>query len=69
VLGGGIAGGNVVGEQIGVSASNLFQNRDFPVLNEYRSVLAYTLARTFAASTADIAYVFPGAQLGRYSFL
>ena len=69
VLGGGIAGGNVIGEQIGVSAVNLFQNRDFPVLNEYRSVLAYIFARAFAASMADIAYVFPGAQVGRYSFL
>ena len=69
VLGGGIAGGNVVGEQIGVSAVNLFQNRDFPVLNEYRSVLAYIFARAFAPRAADIAYVFPGAQIGRYSFL
>ena len=69
VLGGGIAGGRVFGEQIEVSAGNLFQNRDFPVLNEYRSVLAYILARTFAPKPEDVQYVFPGVKAARYAFL
>ena len=38
VLGGGIHGGRVVGDQVRVEQNTLFQNRDYPVLNEYRAV-------------------------------
>jgi uncharacterized protein (DUF1501 family) len=69
VLGGRIVGGRTAGEQIGVSASNLFQNRDFTVLNEYRSLLGYVFTRLYALNAADIGRVFPGAAPGRYSFL
>ena len=39
VLGGGIKGGRIAGEQVAVDNSHLFQNRDYPVLTEYRSLL------------------------------
>ncbi len=39
VLGGSISGGGIVGEQQRVLQNTLFQNRDYPVLNDYRSVL------------------------------
>ena len=39
VLGGSINGGRVAGEQTKVERANLFQDRDYPVLNEYRVVL------------------------------
>ena len=69
VLGGGISGGRTGGEQIGVSAATLFQNRDFTVLNEYRSLMGYIFGRLYALNSSDISRVFPGAPSGKYSFL
>jgi uncharacterized protein (DUF1501 family) len=69
VLGGGIAGGRVAGEQIGVSYDSLFQNRDFNVLNEYRSLLGYVFARQYGFGNTEIEYIFPGAAPARYAFL
>nr|MBF0682044.1 DUF1501 domain-containing protein [Pseudomonas sp.] len=39
VLGGGVEGGRIAGEQVKVAADTLHQDRDFPVLNDYRQVL------------------------------
>jgi len=69
VLGGGISGGRTVGEQVGISAATLFQNRDLPVLNEYRVLLGYVFTRLYGLNAAELAFVFPGAGLGKYSFL
>ncbi|WP_422846024.1 DUF1501 domain-containing protein [Acidovorax sp. M2(2025)] len=62
VMGGGIAGGRVVGEQQALTASTLFQNRDYPVLNDYRSVLGGLFARMYGLNAAAVARVFPGAK-------
>jgi uncharacterized protein (DUF1501 family) len=64
VLGGGLsaAAGPVAGEQQAIEARTLFQNRDLPVLNEYRALLGGLMARQFGLSTAQLAQVFPGAQ-------
>ena len=40
VMGGGINGGRLAGEQIQVSQATLFQNRDYPVLTDYRTFIA-----------------------------
>lgn len=69
VLGGGIAGGRIVGEQADVSRDSLFQNRDFNVLNEYRSLIGYVFSRQYGLSATDLQYVFPGATAARYAFL
>jgi uncharacterized protein (DUF1501 family) len=62
VLGGGLRGGQVAGEQVAVTAATLFQNRDYPVLNEYRALLGGLLARQFGLSPTQLASVFPGAE-------
>ena len=62
VLGGSLAGAAVQGEQQAITAATLFQNRDLPVLNEYRAWLGGLLARQFALSPAQLDRVFPGAQ-------
>lgn len=62
VLGGSIRGKQVAGEQVAISQPNLFQNRDMPVLNEYRAVLGGLLQRTFSLSTAQLDHVFAGAK-------
>ncbi|MGK5007696.1 DUF1501 domain-containing protein [Janthinobacterium sp. LB2P70] len=67
VLGGGIKGKQVVGEQVAISQATLFQNRDMPVLNEYRAVLGGLLRRTFGLTPAQLDHVFAGvkpAELG-----
>ena len=62
VLGGSLAAGPVVGEQQAFEVKTLHQNRDLPVLNEYRAVLGGLLARQFALSPAQLDLVFPGAR-------
>ena len=61
VLGGGLATSGVVGEQIQLNATTLFQNRDYPVLNDYRSVLGGLWRRQFGLSDDALGRVFPGA--------
>lgn len=62
VLGGAVKGGAIHGEQMAVRASTLFQNRDYPVLNEYRTVLAGLFERMYGLSIAQCAQVFPGVR-------
>ena len=62
VLGGSIRGGRIAGEQARVEQNSLFQNRDFPVLNEYRSVLAGLFSRQFGLNTGQLETVFSSTQ-------
>jgi len=62
VLGGKVNGGRIAGEQVAVSQSNLFQNRDYPVLNNYRDVLGGTIKRVWNLSGNQLQTVFPGAN-------
>jgi len=62
ILGGGIHGGQVVGEQVAVEQKTLFQNRDFPVLNEYRATLGGLFARIYGLSPKQLDYVFAGVK-------
>lgn len=62
VLGGSVRGGRVVGEQVAVTPNNLFQNRDYPVLNEVRGLLGGLLQRQFGLNAAEVAAVFPQAE-------
>ena len=67
VLGGGIKGKQVAGEQLAITQANLFQNRDMPVLNEYRAVLGGLLRRSFGLTPAQLDHVFASvkpAELG-----
>ncbi|NII72911.1 uncharacterized protein (DUF1501 family) [Dyella sp. SG562] len=62
VLGGRVRGGRIAGEQVAVNAQNLLQNRDYPVLNNYRDVLGGLFARTWSLSPGQLQAVFPGAK-------
>lgn len=64
VLGGGVAGGRIAGEQQALSATTLFQNRDHPVLNDYRAVLGGLFGRMYGLNATALARVFPGARAG-----
>ena len=60
VLGGGVRGNKIAGEQVAVAQNTLFQNRDFPVLNDYRAVLGGLFARLYGLSPAQCGQVFAG---------
>jgi uncharacterized protein (DUF1501 family) len=62
VMGGSVRGNQVAGEQVRVEQATLFQNRDFPVLNEYRALLGGLLQRQYGLSASQIDNVFPGAK-------
>ncbi len=62
VLGGAVKGGRIAGEQLDITQATLFQNRDYPVLNEYRAVLGGLFARQYGLNAAQIERVFPGAK-------
>jgi uncharacterized protein (DUF1501 family) len=60
VLGGSIQGGQIAGRQQRVAVNTLFQNRDYPVLNEYRSVLGGMFRSMWSLSPDALQQVFPG---------
>jgi uncharacterized protein (DUF1501 family) len=59
VMGGSINGGVVAGEQRRVERGTLLQDRDFPVLNDYRVVLGGLFRSLWGLSPAQSAAVFP----------
>jgi uncharacterized protein (DUF1501 family) len=62
VLGGGINGGRIVGEQIKVQQASLFQNRDYPVLIDYRAMFAGLFARMYGLDAPATQRIFAGVR-------
>lgn len=60
VLGGALHGGRIAGEQVRVEPASLNQNRDWPVLNEYRGVLGGLFRRMYGLDASQIDKIFPG---------
>jgi uncharacterized protein (DUF1501 family) len=58
VLGGSINGGAIIGTQQRVDPNALFQDRDYPVLNDYRAVLGGIFRSMWGLSAAQSAAVF-----------
>jgi uncharacterized protein (DUF1501 family) len=59
VLGGAVKGGRIVGEQVKVNQGTLFQNRDYPVLTDYRALFGGLFARAYGLDQKLVAQVFP----------
>ena len=62
VLGGGVKGERIAGDQIRLAEGTLFQNRDYPVLNEYRAVLGGLFARMYGLGASRLERIFPGVR-------
>jgi uncharacterized protein (DUF1501 family) len=62
VLGGGIKGQRIVGEQAPVDEPHLFQNRDYPVLTDYRSLLGGLFQRMYGLDQKGLQRVFTSVQ-------
>jgi uncharacterized protein (DUF1501 family) len=61
VMGGGVRGGQVAGRQVALTQASLNQNRDYPVLNDYRSVMGGLFRRVYGLNVTRLDAVFPGA--------
>ncbi len=59
VLGGALQGGRFAGDQIDVSQKTLNQNRDWPVMTEYRALLGGVFKRMFSLDGPRLEHVFP----------
>jgi uncharacterized protein (DUF1501 family) len=62
ILGGSIAGGRIAGEQQRLERADLFQDRDYPVLNDYRAVLGGLFRSMWSMTPGQLERVFPQAQ-------
>jgi uncharacterized protein (DUF1501 family) len=62
VMGGKVNGGRMLGRQVAVTQASLNQNRDYPVLNEYRSMFGGLFQRLYGLDAQQLATVFPQTQ-------
>jgi uncharacterized protein (DUF1501 family) len=62
VMGGAVKGGRMVGEQVKVEQKSLFQNRDYPVLNEYRAMLGGIFHHIYGLPPDRLQKIFPSVQ-------
>jgi uncharacterized protein (DUF1501 family) len=62
VLGGGVNGGRLLGEQVVLTPASLNQDRDWPVLNEYRAMLGGVFQRIYGLDQRRLDAVFPGTR-------
>jgi uncharacterized protein (DUF1501 family) len=62
VLGGSVKGGRRAGEQVAVDQVHSFQNRDFPVLTDYRALFGGPFQRMYGLHKAARQSVFASVQ-------
>jgi uncharacterized protein (DUF1501 family) len=62
VLGGGVKGGRMAGDQAKVSHATLNQDRDYPVLTDYRGMFGGLFQRLYGLTAQRLATVFPSSQ-------
>jgi uncharacterized protein (DUF1501 family) len=62
ILGGAISGGRIAGEQQRLERATLFQDRDYPVLNDYRALLGGLFRSMWALTPAQSQRIFAQAQ-------
>ena len=61
VIGGQVRGGRVAGPQTAVTQASLNQNRDYPVLTDYRALIGGLAQRTYGLNSERLNAVFPDA--------
>lgn len=62
VLGGQVRGGRVAGPQVAVNRASLFQDRDWPVLTDYRALIGGILRKSYGLGPSQLGDIFPSAQ-------
>ena len=61
VMGGGIKGGRIVGEQVKLGPDTLNEGRDYPVLTDYRALIGGLFQRVYGLDQTRLQAVFPRA--------
>jgi uncharacterized protein (DUF1501 family) len=61
-MGSDINGGRVLGKQVKLTQAALFQNRDYPILTSYRSMLAGLFDRLYGLESASLQKVLPNVR-------
>ncbi len=61
VMGGAINGGRIVGEQVKLGPDTLNDNRDYPVLTDYRALIGGLFQRIYGLDRSRLQTVFPQA--------
>jgi uncharacterized protein (DUF1501 family) len=61
-LGGAVRGGRIAGAQQRLERGTLFQDRDYPVLTDYRALLGGLFSRLYGLAPAQVEGIFPGAK-------
>lgn len=69
VLGGGVAGGRMVGPQVRIAPETLNQNRDLPVLTDYRALIGALWQRQYGLTRAQLETVFPATDPARFNLI
>ncbi|MFT3976835.1 MAG: DUF1501 domain-containing protein [Sphingomonas bacterium] len=59
VMGGGVSGGRMAGEQVALSPATLNQGRDLPVLTDYRALIGGIVQRQYGLGAERLATLFP----------
>ena len=62
VMGGRVKGGRIAGEQVKIVQATLNQNRDYPVLTDYRALIGGIVQRNYGLNAARLTEVFPAIQ-------
>jgi uncharacterized protein (DUF1501 family) len=60
IMGGAVRGGRLAGPQTTVTAATLNQNRDYPVLTDYRALIGGIVQRIYGLNGERLQQVFPG---------
>ncbi|MGB5636000.1 MAG: DUF1501 domain-containing protein [Waterburya sp.] len=60
LLGGAINGGKVYGEWSGLNPSVLYENRDLPVMTDFREIISLALQQHLSISRDSLSRIFPG---------
>ncbi len=55
-------GGRIAGEQVAVDQAHLFQNRDYPVLTDYRALFGGLFQRMYGLDQGGLQSVFAAVQ-------
>lgn len=63
LMGGGVRGGHVYGDWLGLSPSALHKNRDLPVTTDFREILSSILQNHLSVQSDRLNQVFPNYQL------
>jgi uncharacterized protein (DUF1501 family) len=62
VLGGSVSGGRIAGPQARIDKASLFQDRDLPVVTDYRALIGGILRKSHGLSQTQLSRIFPQAQ-------